>query len=158
MAFWRGRVMKRGSLAGILFLPLLAPALAPAIAQAQSPWQAPASAGTSASGACSIRGANGVLFKVPGGKLAITVWGDRIVRVVAGVDIPTAMPNGPAVLGAPATVAWTLGEEAGRFILSTPAMRISIAKADGAVALLGADRTLLRGDNPLVPGACARRP
>lgn len=127
MAFWMAR------LAGGTALVL---GVAPA--WAQSPWQPPA-AGRSASADLLARDEAGVRFRVKEGVLRIVFWGDRIVRVT--VRKTDAFPEEPglAVVGTPARVAWTMAEEADRYILSTSAMRLAFDRKTGAVALLGAD-------------------
>ncbi|KQU47521.1 alpha-glucosidase [Sphingomonas sp. Leaf339] len=132
---------------------------------AQAPWQSPAQA---ASGRLALtdRNSDGASFRIPEGVLRITFWGDRIVRVTVSKTAETPAA-GMAVIGAPAKVAWTMAEEVQRFLFTTPAMRIAVDKATGAVALLGADGkpvigeadpgTRRMGDTPAPDGAVQQR-
>lgn len=80
----------------------------------------------------------GATFRTAQGVLALTVWGDRILRVTMLREGAERMPD-LALVGAPAKVAWTLDQQAERYLLATPAMRVSVDRRSGAVALLGAD-------------------
>ncbi len=113
-------------------------------ASAQAPWQSQVTASGNAT--LQAKTANGASFRIPEGILQVTVWGDRTMRVTISGPGAAAIPNGPAVLGTPARVAWTLADEAERYVIATPAMRVAIGKGDGRVALLGADDKTLIGE------------
>jgi alpha-D-xyloside xylohydrolase len=102
--------------------------------------------------------ARGATFKLQDGFLRLEVCDDRTVHVVCG---PNA--QGPAAKidfvvnkqWAPATFDWK--EEAGRYLLSTSKVKISVDRATGAVAFLDADgKTILQepadGGKALAPG------
>ena len=84
--------------------------------------------------------ATGIAIRVPGGRMRLTVWGERTLRVsvTAGAEART-IPSGPAILGTPRVGGWTVADEPARILLTTKAMRIAIDKATGLVSLLGAD-------------------
>ncbi|GGC14496.1 hypothetical protein GCM10011494_36660 [Novosphingobium endophyticum] len=120
-------------LAGVAFALVASPALA------QAPWQ-PAAEVSQAAVALTARDSAGVSFRVAQGTMRITFWGDRIARVSVDKESNKAASGRDlAVIGAPRPVAWTIAEEAGRYLLSTPAMRLAVDKSSGAVALLDAE-------------------
>ncbi len=117
-------------------------------ASAQTPWQSTATQAPAARTALEQKTATGARFRVPGGVLRVTVWGDRAIRVTVGAAAQGAeIDPGLAVLGTPAAVSWTMTQDADRFLIATPAMRVTVAKADGRVALLGADGKPLIGES-----------
>ncbi|MGR6330558.1 TIM-barrel domain-containing protein [Sphingomonas sp. XXL09] len=82
----------------------------------------------------------GVTLRVPEGMMRIDIWGERALRVTVlpGTTAPHPAP-GFAVVGAPQAAGWTMAEDSGRYLLTTPAMRIAVDKATGTVAMLGGD-------------------
>jgi alpha-D-xyloside xylohydrolase len=115
-------------------------------AWAQAPWQSDAPRAPFSKTAIEGQTATGVRFRIPDGVMQLTVWNDRTVRVTVSKAALTDIGNGPAVLGAPGRVAWTVTEEADRFVIATPAMRVAVAKIDGRLALLGADGKQVIGE------------
>ncbi len=109
---------------------------------AQVPWQPPGQA-PQGGAVLAAKTAQGASFRVPDGVLRITFWADRVVRVTVSRTDAVIAP-GLAVIGAPHGVAWTMTDEAGRYLLATPAMRISVDKATGMVSLVGMD------DKPII--------
>lgn len=97
-----------------------------------------APAGTSAGVALLARDDTGLRFRTDQGVLVLTLWGDRILRVTMLREGAERTPD-VALVGAPARVAWTLDEQADRYLIATPAMRASVDRRTGAVALLGGD-------------------
>ncbi len=109
---------------------------------AQVPWQS-AEQAPQAGAVLAARTAEGASFRVPDGMLRVTIWADRVVRVTVSRTNETIAP-GLAVIGTPRGVAWTMAEEAGRYVLATPAMRIAVDKRTGMVSLRGVD------DKPII--------
>ncbi len=88
-----------------------------------------------------VRDATGIDLVVPDGRMRLDIWGERTVRVrIRAVDTADgAAAPALAIVGAPRATSWTLTEEPTRYLIATAMMRIAIDKANGAVALLGAD-------------------
>ncbi|MDP1027024.1 glycoside hydrolase family 31 protein [Sphingomonas sp. KR1UV-12] len=105
--------------------------------RAQAPWEATTSA-PAAKTVLEEKSAAGARFRIPEGVMQVTPWGNRAIRVTVS-KVAEQIGNGPAVLGGPQSTAWTMTEEPDRFVIATPAMRVALAKADGRLALLGAD-------------------
>ncbi|TCP66981.1 TIM-barrel domain-containing protein [Sphingomonas sp. PP-CE-1G-424] len=114
---------------------------------AQTPWQSSETQAPAARTTLEQKTSDGARFGVPGGVLRVTVWGERAIRVTVGAAEAAELDIGLAVLGTPARVPWTITEDADRFIIATPSMRVTVAKTDGRVALLGADGKPLIGES-----------
>lgn len=107
---------------------------APSFAAQATPMQVERSTGVALLG----RDASSARFRTDQGILVLTVWGDRILRVTMLREGAERTPD-LALVGTPGKTAWTLDEQADRYFLATPAMRASVDRRTGAVALLGAD-------------------
>lgn len=122
----------------------LAASIAPSFAVQAAPVQAAAAEGTT----LLSRNPTGAAFQTAQGVLVLTLWGDRTVRVTMLRDGAERTPD-LALASDPGKVAWTLDQQAERFLIATPAMRISVDRKTGAVALLGADDKPLVGETDL---------
>lgn len=122
----------------LLSAALLAPITTGFAAQAL-PVQSAATAGAT----LLSRNPTGAAFQTAQGVLVLTFYGDRALRVTMLREGAERTPD-LALASDPGKVAWTLDERADRFLLATPAMRVSVDRKTGAVALLGAD------DKPLI--------
>lgn len=122
----------------------LAASIAPSFAVQAAPVQAAAAEGTT----LLSRNPTGAAFQTAQGVLVLTLWGDRTVRVTMLRDGAERTPD-LALASDPGKVAWTLDQQAERFLIATPAMRISVDRKSGAVALLGADDKPLVGETDL---------
>ncbi len=124
-------------------LLLLGAAFAASIAPTFSAGAAPRQAMAAEGATLLAKTADGATFRTAQGVLVVTVWGDRIARVTLLREGAERTPD-LALVGQPARIAWTLDQQAERYLLATPAMRLSVDRKSGAVALLGAD------DKPLI--------
>lgn len=122
----------------------LAASIAPSFAVQAASVQAAAAEGTT----LLSRNPTGAAFQTAQGVLVLTLWGDRTVRVTMLRDGAERTPD-LALASDPGKVAWTLDQQADRFLIATPAMRISVDRKTGAVALLGADDKPLVGETDL---------
>lgn len=122
----------------------LAASIAPSFVAQAAPLQAAAAEGAT----LLAQNPTGASFRTAQGVLALTIWGDRIVRVSLLREGAKRMPD-LALVGQPAKTAWTLDQQPDRYLLATPAMRISVDRKTGAVALLGADDKPLVGETDL---------
>ena len=107
-------------------------------ALAQGPWQPPASGTTTRTVTVLTKTPQGATFRIPGGILSVVIWGDRIARVSLCKDGRTCEFSDLAIIGTPARVAWTMAAEPDRFVIATPAMRLTVNADTGSVALLDA--------------------
>ncbi|RSV32317.1 glycoside hydrolase family 31 protein [Sphingomonas sp. ABOLE] len=122
----------------------LAASIAPSFAVQAAPLQAAAAEGATLLAQTST----GASFRTAQGVLALTLWGDRILRVTMLREGAERTPD-LALVGQPAKTSWTLDQQPDRYLLATPAMRISVDRKTGAVALLGADDKPLVGETDL---------
>jgi alpha-D-xyloside xylohydrolase len=120
-------------------------AIAPSFAAQAAPLQATAAAEDTT---LLARNPDGATFRTAQGVLAVTFWGDRILRVTMLREGAERTPD-LALVGKPAMVAWTLDQEGDRYLLATPAMRVSVDRKTGAVALLGPDGKPLLAETDL---------
>jgi alpha-D-xyloside xylohydrolase len=77
--------------------------------------------------------AAGLVVQTAAGTVRIEPWGERIVRVVTGPG-----NYNPAVVATPAAVQWTTADTADYRSLSTGALEVRVARADGAVTFFDA--------------------
>jgi len=118
----------------------------PSAAAVQAPWETKATQPRSGGVVVQAKDASGIRFRLPGAVMRVTIWGDRTIRIRVSRKDMADTGDGPAVIGTPARVAWTMTQEADRFVVATPAMRVAVARADGRVALIGADGKPLIGE------------
>ncbi|MBY8827400.1 glycoside hydrolase family 31 protein [Hephaestia mangrovi] len=93
--------------------------------------------------------AHGATFAVPGGKVRVDLWSDRIARVRFSrgdtfVDSPV-----PTVIGAPAAVGWKQEQTADAYVLATGAMRVLVAKSSGEVTFQTPDGKPIGGETDI---------
>lgn len=129
-------------------LLLLGAALTATIAPSFFAQAVPLQAATAEGATLLTQNSTGATFRTAQGVLALTVWGDRILRVSMLREGAERTPD-LALVGQPAKVAWTLDQQPERYLLATPAMRISVDRKTGAVALLGADEKPLVAETDL---------
>ena len=84
------------------------------------------------------RTASGLFLTSASGTLAIEPWSDRIVRVRFHRKRDWAGSYNPAVIGKAQASTWDVAETADAIVLSTPAMKVRITRASGAIAFLDA--------------------
>jgi len=86
----------------------------------------------------------GVVFTHDGIVTRVDVWGERIIRVTHKPAASGNTASSLTVVSKPERVSWTLAEERGDIVLTTPALRVHIAKSSGAVRFLNdRDATIL---------------
>lgn len=80
----------------------------------------------------------GLLVTTAQGSVRIEPWSDRIVHVLAGPAVGWDGNYNPAVIARPDKVDWTVSATPDYYQLATPALRVRVAKASGAVSFYDA--------------------